>query len=200
MKDLFKRCLNADYTHTDEGGDYAIEVEGRVLYLLFEWSDGVEDWKNNFDFPATPYRDMTDKWYAHRGFLRVWKAMQDEVEERVVAILAVNAKIDTIKCVGYSHGAALALLATEDMMYLFDGQLRIEGYGFGCPRVIWGKMPTSLKVRLRTFTAIRNIPDIVTHVPPWLFGYRHVGLKRIGKRGKYGPIKAHYASAYIAEL
>ena len=64
---------------------------------------------------AKPYRDMNDKWYAHRGFLRVWKAMKDEIERKVVAILATNAEIDTIKCVGYSHGAALSLLATEDI-------------------------------------------------------------------------------------
>ena len=44
MKDLFTRCLNAKYTHTKHCGDYAIEVEGDTLYLLFEKSDGLCDW------------------------------------------------------------------------------------------------------------------------------------------------------------
>lgn len=200
MKALFNRCLNAEYTHTAESGDYAIEVESNVLYLLFEWSDGRADWKNNFDFPARPYRDMQDKWYAHRGFLRVWKAMKDEIERKVVALLATNAKIDTIKCVGYSHGAALSLLAVEDMSYLYGKYVGVEGYGFGCPRVVWGIMPKSLKARLKGFTAIRNIPDIVTHLPPALLGYRHIGLKKVGRLGRYTPVRAHYPESYIKEL
>lgn len=200
MVNLFNRCLNAEYIHCQEDGDYAIQVKGNVLYILFEWSDSTCDWFNNFDFPAKPYRDMDDKWYAHRGFLRVWKAMQDSVEEEVQQALLYNDQVDTIKCVGYSHGAAIALLATEDMSYLHGKTLTVEGYGFGCPRVIWGKMPESLKERLKGFTAIRNIPDIVTHVPPWLFGYRHINLNKVGKLGRYGLVKAHYAEAYTKEL
>lgn len=200
MVNLFNRCLNAKYIHCQEDGDYAIQVEGNVLYILFEWSDSTCDWFNNFDFPAKPYRDMDDKWYAHRGFLRVFKAMQDRIELEVQTILLVNGEIDTIKCIGYSHGAALALLATENMAYLYGKSLKIEGCGFGCPRVVWGKIPKSLKERLASFTAIRNIPDIVTHLPPALFGYRHINLKKVGRLGRCSPIKAHYPEAYIKEL
>ena len=117
MKELFDRCYNAKYIHTAEGGDYAIEVEDGVIYLLFQWSNGAEDWKNNFDFPARPYKRMNDVWYCHRGFLRVWKAMRDEIEAKVAEIIASNPFIYSIRCIGYSHGAALALFATEDMAY-----------------------------------------------------------------------------------
>ena len=53
---MFRRCLSAEYTHTSEDGDYCVETDGKTLYLLFEWSDGKRDWKNNLDFPVTPYR------------------------------------------------------------------------------------------------------------------------------------------------
>lgn len=199
--DLFEKCLNAEYIHTAEDGDYAIEIEGDTLYLLFECSDGKEDWKNNFDFPVKPYKQMNDTWLCHGGFFRVWGAMRDEVESKVAEILKAHPDIKNIKCVGYSHGGALSVLATEDMEYLHGASYNVEGYGFGAPRVLWGIIPEAVKYRLRRFTTIRNIPDIVTHVPPVLLGFRNAGtLLRVGETGKYGPIKAHYPSAYITEL
>lgn len=199
MKTLFKKCLKAEYIHTDAGGDYAIEYENGVIYLLFEKSNGDTDWKNNFDFPAKPYKHMSKTWLCHRGFLRVWKSMRDQIEAEVARIMSEE-KVRAIVCVGYSHGAALALFATEDMMYLYGGKVLVCGYGYGCPRVVWGFLPRSVKQRLRRFTAVRNVPDLVTHVPPAIFGFRHIQLRRVGKLGKYGPIKAHRAMAYLAEL
>ena len=201
MKTLFEKCLGAEYIHTDKGGDYSVAVEGDTLYLLFEWSDGREDWISNFDFPAKPYKRMSEVWFCHRGFLRVWKAMRDEIEAKVADILKSHFEITRIVCVGYSHGAAIAVLATEDMVYLYDGAYTVEGYGFGAPRVLWGKVPRGVKHRLRNFVSVRNIPDLVTHVPPLVFGFRNAGtLAKIGEKRKYSPIGAHYPSAYIEEL
>ncbi len=200
MINLFRKCLSAEYISTAEGGDYAIEVDGNTLYILFEWSDGAEDWRNNFDFPIKPYRRMSDKWYCHRGFLRVWKAMRDEIESSVAELLAQLPNISNITIVGYSHGGAMALLATEDMTYLYGDKITVRGYGFGAPRVLWGYIPKAVRERISAFTTVRNIPDIVTHLPPKVFGYQDINIKEIGEEGKYKPIEAHYDSAYIAEL
>lgn len=200
MVNLFKRCLNAKYTQTEESGDYALQVEGDTLYLLFQKSRGRTDWINNFRFGARPYKRMTEEWRAHRGFLRVWKAMRDEVEQKVTETLK-TAKIKKITVVGYSHGAALAVLATEDMAYLYSGLYAVTGYGFGGPRVLWGVVPEGVKKRLENFTLVRNVPDIVTHVPPAILGYRHIGKKeKVGRLGKYGPFKAHFPENYVTEL
>lgn len=203
MTELFKRCVNArdKYIHTAEGGDYYIQLVDDTLFILFECSDDAEDWKNNFDFPAEPYKDMSPKWMCHRGFLRVWKAMRDDIEAYVAEMLKGCPEIKKIRCVGYSHGAALAVLATEDMEYLYGESYEVKGYGFGCPRVLWGIVPEAVKHRLRNFTSVRNIPDIVTHVPPMIFGFRNAGtLIKVGRKGKYSPFKAHCAAAYITEL
>lgn len=201
MLKLFKRCLKAIYENTARSGNYAIEVEGDTLYLLFQWSKGFWDWVHNFLFPAKPYKRMKCIWFCHRGFRKVWRAMRDEVEARVKEILANNPNIKEIKCIGYSHGGALSVFATEDMEYLYGKFYKVSGYGFGAPRVLWGKVPREVKYRLRNFTLVRNIGDIVTHVPPMLFGFRNVGtLVKVGKNGKYGPFKAHRSSSYIAEL
>ena len=200
LKYLFEKCLNAEYIHTAECGDYSIEIDGNTLYLLFECSDDIADWKNNFDFPAKPYKRMGRVWFCHRGFLKVWTAMKNDIEEQVIQILNDNLEIENIVCVGYSHGGALAVLATEDMEYLYGLIYNVEGYGFGAPRVLWGYIPEIVKHRLRNFTTIRNIPDIVTHVPPKILGYRDINIKEIGEEEKYKPIEAHYSSSYIEEL
>lgn len=197
---LFYRCLSARYTETAESGDYATQVEGDTLYLLFQKSRGRTDWVNNFRFGAVPYKYMAEEWRAHRGFLCVWKAMRDEVEQKVAEALNTF-QVKKIVVVGYSHGGALAVLATEDMAYLYADRYEVIGYGFGGPRVLWGKIPESVKKRLECFTLVRNVPDIVTHVPPALLGYKHVGTKlKVGRLFRYGPFSAHKHQSYIAEL
>ena len=48
---------------------------------------------------------------------------------------------------------------------------------------------------------IRNIDDSVTHLPPRILGYRHVGnVVEIGQAGKYAGFDAHRAENYMIEL
>ena len=189
-----RRCYNATYNHVENSGDYAIERDGNTLYLLFEWSDGKIDWKNNFDFPAKPYKDMGITWRCHRGFLRVWKSIEPYIENAVL-----DNSIKKIIVVGYSHGAAIATLAHE-YVWFNRPDLRengLEGYGFGCPRCYWGfKIKKSLKERWANFHPIRNENDLVTHVPPIFFGFRHVNSLIKIKSGAKTSIGAHYWEEY----
>jgi len=201
MTKLLEKCLNANYIRTENSGDYAIEVDGNILYLLFQCSNGNEDWKNNFNFPAIAYKHGKNKWRGHKGFLKVWKSIRDSLEPQIILTLLSNRQVDTIVCVGYSHGAAIAGFATEDMEYIYDSKYSVHGVGFGCPRFTWGFLSKNVKDRFRNFLPIRNIPDIVTHVPPIILGYRHGGkLVKIGKPKKYSLIDAHRAESYITEL
>ncbi len=197
---LFRRCLYADYIHTGRSADYAIHESGATLYLLFECSDGGEDWKSNLNFPARAYHNGGERWYAHRGFLSVWRSVRDEIEAKVATRVS-RGGVREIICVGYSHGAALCGLACEDMEFLYGERLSVCGYGFGCPRFAFGPLPRAVQARFACFTVIRNIPDAVTHLPPALLGYHHVGqVLTIGQRGRYSPIDAHRPEAYLAEL
>lgn len=202
LRSMLLRCINAEYHHTDQSGDYAIQAEPPFLYLLFEWSDGHEDWRNNLSFSARkvhPHDPKMSQWYAHRGFLKVWQAMRGEVMEKITQMIMTDL-YHNITCVGYSHGAALSLLATEELSRHWGQTLRVEGYGFGCPRVVWGNLPDAVRLCLSNFHTIRNIPDLVTHLPPAAFGFRHINLESIGEKGKYSPIKAHTSQAYLDEL
>ena len=79
--------------------------------------------------------------------------------------------------------------------------MELNGYGFGCPRVFSGNLTDSLAERWYNFKVIRNINDIVTHVPPKIFGFQHVGiLYEIGYKGRYNCIDAHRPESYIQEL
>ena len=69
---------------------------------------------------------------------------------------------------------------------------RLESYGFGCPRVFWGILTPTLAKRWERFAVVRNLDDLVTHLPPAVLGYRHVGkMITVGVRGKYSMIDAH---------
>lgn len=211
LSDFMQMCLNASYHHVENGGDYAIRREGSTAYLLFQWSNGKEDWKNNFDFFAKPYKDMQVTWRCHRGFLRVWKSIEPYVQKTVL-----DKRVKHFVIIGYSHGAAIAALAHEyvwfnrpDLHSDVTGSLfNIEGFGFGCPRVFFGRMKKELRKRWSTFLPIRNLNDIVTHVPPTLFGFRHVspvltvGHKQwnYAKHSKLSCVNAHYPDNYITSL
>ena len=192
--DYGRRCQRAKYTHIDNDGDYAIERDGDTAYLLFEWSDSVVDWKNNFDFPTKPYKDMGTIWRCHRGFLKVWKSIEPYIADTVKDLT-----IKKFVIIGYSHGAAIATFAHE-YVWFHRPDLRedgLVGYGFGAPRVYWGfSVADSLKERWANFYMIKNDNDLVTRVPPMIFGFKHVGqIVQINSDAE-NSIKAHSWDEY----
>ena len=198
MLELFNKCVNGVYNHVENAGDYYVERQGSALYIYLECSNGLLDWKNNLNFPAKAYKRMGKTvWFAHRGFLKVWKSI-----EKYVAPYIKDNTITSVVIVGYSHGAALAVLCHEYVWYHRpDLRENIAGYGFGCPRVFWGIKTKNPKQRWEKFIVIRNMDDIVTHVPPRLCGFSHVGtMIKIGQKRKYKSINAHRPENIFREL
>ncbi|MBR2024616.1 MAG: hypothetical protein IKA02_02265, partial [Clostridia bacterium] len=132
---LFDKLLNANYTHVENSGDYATERCGNTLFIYLESSNGSEDWKNNFDFPIKFNKRKGDiPFRCHRGFLRVWESIKPHLIDAIT-----DTEVDKIIVAGFSHGAALAVLCFEYVWYFReDIRDKIEGYAFGCPRVLWG--------------------------------------------------------------
>ena len=194
---LFEKCLSVEYTETENGGSWAYEREGERLFLWFEHSRGVVDWLNNLNFGVAPYREMNPPWECHAGFLRVWKSLKPYIEP-----LVFDPTVKAITVVGYSHGAALAVLCHEYIWYRRkDLRDRLFGFGYGCPRVLFGCVPPNIALRWEHFYVVRNLDDLVTHLPPRAMGFCHVGnLVTVGSLGKYSPIDAHRPESYLAEL
>ena len=199
LSTLFAECLSRSYLTVGHDVDYALERRGDELRLWFESSSGTEDWRKNLCFPAQPYRDMAGEatWYVHRGFLKAWKSV-----EELVADAISDLSLKRVTVIGYSHGAAIAVLCHEYIWYHRpDLRASLFGYGFGCPRVLWGKRNEALLFRWEHFTVIRNLDDIVTHLPPAIFGYFHVGtLLALGEKGRYSAIDAHRPESILREL
>ena len=161
--------------------DYKFLEEEETLYIFFEPSDGNIDWKVNFSYWRKPYKKMETSYRVHGGFLESWKLIEDAVGAKVM-------EMDNDRCfkwrkviiAGYSHGGALAALCHE-YVWFNRPDLRLQGLtgiSFDGPRVYAGLwIKKELKRRWRNFYVIRNQDDIVTHLPPVLFFFRHVGRK-----------------------
>ena len=89
------------------------------------------------------------------------------------------------KALPLSRGVSVAFFGRMQKEYIHMG----TGSGGKCTR------------RWENFTVIRNLNDIVTHVPPAILGYSHVGtVLEIGIKGRYTPIEAHYEENILAML
>lgn len=195
LRQLFESCLAADYREVEDAGSFAVVRDGELLYLFFEKSNGGEDWRNNLSYRAIDCECEGD-FFCHEGFLRVWESVLPYIRWQIQ-----SPSVRRIISVGYSHGAALALLC-HSYIYSMRSDIRedCEGFGFGCPRVIRGRVSDEAE-RWSRFYRVSVAGDIVTGLPPRIFGYRHVGNAiTVGKRGKYSKIDAHRPEIYSVEL
>ena len=126
-----------------------------------EWADML----TNSRFALVPWQ--TGK--VHCGFKQaidvVWPRLQEELD-------SLSASRRVWFC-GHSLGAALATLAA-------DRHSSPQGVcTFGCPRVGDRTFARAFSQRLagRTLRYVNHY-DVVTHVPPPLFGYKHVDVQR----------------------
>ncbi len=141
------------------GKDVQYKLENKVLYL--QCSVSKSDWKYNLQFGIVPYKDMEIEFKVHRGFLALWKSIRDEIR-----------KLDFDTIVGYSQGAAIAGFVHED--FIFRKGYEPTSYVFGCPRFLW-LPPKKIRGRFTKFLRHKNPRDIVTMVPPVLWGYWNAG-------------------------
>ena len=188
LSSYFSNCAwKIHYEQVGDSVNYAFEedIESSTLYIYFQGSNSISDWVRNFLFPAKPYKDMDIPYRVHRGFLAAWKTVEDIIIEKVTEIDTPSPlfKWKNIVVIGYSHGGALAGLCHECIWYWRPDLRRqgLIGYGFEAPRFYAGwKVKEVLKQRWEHFYIIRNNNDIVTHCPPSLFRFCHVGeIKKI---------------------
>ena len=192
--DIFERCLKANYKTVENDGSYSTYKTYDTRYILFQQSNGIVDWKNNFDFPAKPYSGMDVPWKCHRGFLRVWKSIRP-----FICNALIDSNFKNCVIVGYSHGAAIAALCFEYVWYNFPEKRKcLYGFSFGSPKIFYGRKNFSfLENRFENYINIINANDLVTKLPPKIFGYRRLGKEiNIGKGKKFFSVNDHRAENY----
>lgn len=193
LVDLFKMTLSRPWQTAGLETQYKLVVTETQLFLCFQGSAQKEDWRFNFAFPVRPFRFGTVRWLAHGGMVKAWKAARKKIIEDVLMLLDDRQLV----IVGYSHGAMLTVMAHEQFKRYMG--LDVKSFAFAPARVLW--MPNKrIREWFDDLTTIICRGDIVTHVPPALMGYRHVGkVMRLGKRRLIG-VKPHMADNIEAAL
>ena len=179
LLELFKTCdCGISYNNVGDSVSYAFKEEGSHLEIYFQGSSQIADWVRNFLFKKKPYKDMEIPYKVHGGFLAAWREVKDVIKQKIEEKDENGKfKFESITVIGYSHGGALAALCHEFCWFWRnDIKDNIFGFGFEAPRVYGGfKVKKELKERWEHFTVIRTNNDLVTHCPPVIFGYCHVG-------------------------
>ena len=145
-----------------------------TLYITFRGSNSAQDWKVDLNFwkKCIPYNNVNPKIRVHTGFIDAYK--HPNIRPRIQR--SVTPDIRCVKITGHSYGAALAVLCAVDLQYHFPHK-DYEALLFGCPRVGNRAFQKSYNKRVFKTLRVENGNDIVTKIPPALWGYRHVGAK-----------------------
>ncbi len=207
LSQYFHNCAyDIEYQQAGDSVNYAFveQLDKNILYIYFQGSNSITDWVRNFLFTKRPYKDMAIPYRVHRGFLAAWKEVEDIIISKILERNENNTDYlwKHIVIVGYSHGGALAFFANE-CVWFYREDLRNNGFrtfAFEAPRVYAGfRIKKELKERWENMRVIRCNNDIVTHCPPFIFGYTHAGemIKIKGdvslvKNKQPKCIKSHY--------
>lgn len=110
---------------------------------------------------------------VHRGFLTLYNSIAGTVHQHVQELMVKHPSA-SIRATGHSFGAAMAILATLDLQYVFGTVL--PPYTFGQPRV--GNLAFAKYLNKKTPAyRVVHYADLIPTLPPRVFniGYMHGG-------------------------
>lgn len=197
--EIFNKQLDEEgWINTKGDVTYRISKPHKTLILEFQCSNGWKDWFRNLFFKKVPYKGMSNPFKVHAGFLSAWKEIEDIIRDRIR-----ERDYTAISIIGYSHGGAIAGLCLECANYErpdLASDHRIIALCYESPRFYAGGLSKEVKrMKFRGCYVLRNGWDLVTHLPPLLFGFKHVGkLTKFGKEKRC--IKAHTPQSVLEGL
>lgn len=168
-----------------------VDTEDEFI-IVFSGSNSLRDWKNNFKFRKKPYKNMPIPFTVHRGYLKVWKGINDFFLDLVKDVHK------PITIVGHSYGGAIATLCHEDIWFTYPNKRGVLiTHVYGSPRLIGIRGFRKIRERWKTLTIHENNIDIVSHVPFWFLGYRHVNkVNRLNDKSTWSIFKNHELQNY----
>ncbi len=161
------------YPENGHGTDtqYKMAMDSGVLYIAFQGSISKKDWLQNFRAWVRPYKHQPFSWFAHSGFVRKWKSIEEDILGKVR-----EDKPRDIHLLGHSQGGAIAILAHEDICFNFlEYRFLLKTTTYGSPRVISAWNWDKLEPRFSRVIRVAANWDIVPHLPPAVLGFRHMG-------------------------
>jgi triacylglycerol lipase len=204
---------------SDDSTDTQVAIlrDGTEIIIVFRGSDSSFDWETNFDTRQEraefkqqviqeeiideqekiyPYTAKSDSGaLMHRGFIKAYFSVREQIHKYVK-----NNDISSVTTTGHSLGGALATLCAVDIQYNFSNKVSIEKYTFGAPKV--GNDGFRNSFNQRVFNSYRFVHgmDIVSELPRWWQGYRHVDKEfRIGRRFSINFLSQRFRDHAIAQ-
>jgi hypothetical protein len=169
----YNECVNQPWVTGGQDIQYSVVRSGDSARVFFQGTDpdSLVDIINDIDFLPHPYKDAPIPWRVHGGFLRGFKSVIDIIAPQLEGV-------KKIYVAGFSAGAAYATLMHEWAWYNIAPD--VESWAFGAPRVLF--MPSKeIASRFENFHRVTVRGDIVSMVPAWWMGFKHVGQEcRIG--------------------
>lgn len=140
------------------------------LLIAFRGTQDAKDWITDAKFRRTSW----DGGSVHRGFAAAYNSVSEQIRKALTDAAVNGGGISRLWLTGHSLGGALATLCALDMR--MDGYYVDGVYTFGSPRVGDSNFATYYNYLLRDRTfRITNGNDVVTRLPAFLAGYKHVG-------------------------
>ncbi|MFA5379008.1 MAG: hypothetical protein WC455_24855 [Dehalococcoidia bacterium] len=177
LRERFYECIQGPWETAGDDIEFRIVDDGEGNKRVFFECTNIKqtrDLINDADFLVRLYKREPINWYTHKGFSRGFKSVIDIIGPRLI-----GAK--SIYIAGYSAGGAYATLLHEWVWWNICPD--VETWTFGAPRVCW-MLQRLVRERFENLHRVYDFRDVFTHLPPWIFGYEHVGQRvRVGKYG-----------------
>jgi triacylglycerol lipase len=184
-KEGFKLESDSFY-FTDEETDTQGFVAGdrnKIIVAFRGTEQKIDDIITNARISKKTWTEENPIGEVHSGFYDALKSVWDDIEKEIGNLRNNN---QSVWLTGHSLGGALAALAAATLKFQgaetgFDGL-----YTFGQPRIGNREFSSVFNQSLKSrYFRIVNNNDVVTRIPPQIFGYSHAGtLKYFDADGK----------------
>lgn len=165
------------------------EDKRNVIQINFQATTGNMDWIANFLFIKKYYdsfewegKKITLK--VHNGWAAMYKAMKNQIRDRVSVLMHVYPTAE-IEIVGWSLGSGMAQLCAQDIFYNFGRKVFLYTYGSVNPwkTNIFNRRKIKKYLRECCYECYNftNVNDIVTYLPPRLFGFIKIKRRPVGR-------------------
>lgn len=146
-------------------------VKENAILVAFRGSVDIKNWVYNIDTAQTGYPACSGC-AVHNGFYSAYKGVAPLVRTEVDRLVALY-RTAKLVVTGHSLGGAMAVLAALDMKEIY-GKIDYV-YTYGQPRVGNANFAAFYEQRVPQSFHVINYADMVPHVPPSAFNFKHGG-------------------------
>jgi hypothetical protein len=193
----FKACIGGNWKTIGKDVQYRIDRIGpNQAILSFQGTVSIQDLAIDLKVFCNPFKEKAKDKYGnvlHRGFQEGFESAFEIIHKELI-----DMGIQYVDVRGYSLGAAYGMLFT---LYLPKVGIETEALLYGTPRVFFFPNKKLKEEAKKRILRIENADDIICHLPPLLFGFRHVGhVYKINISNWCYTIEDHLIKNYINEL